>query len=135
MKSLKKSDCRWIVQFLPVVTMLSILLPLQPLALSLQPLGENNTLMISGRNEFKFADGYKTFHDVPKPWNYLVNSTDFSITAWKLSFKSRFDIEEPSIGFNPPEPVHREYFSRRSLGLLHDGSFCTRRWQLVARRR
>ena len=94
--------------------------PIRLPALSLQPFGENNTLIITGRNEFKFADGYNTTREVPKPWNYLVNTTDFSITAWRLSFRSRFDIEEPSIGFNPVEPVHREYFSRRTLGVLLD---------------
>jgi len=76
--------------------------------------------MITGRNEFKFADGYNATHEVFKPWNYLVNTTEFSITAWKLHFRSRFDIEEPSMGFNPVEPVHREYFSRRTLGLQLD---------------
>lgn len=106
--------------FLPLVPILSLLLPRQPLALSLQLFGENSTLMISGRNEFKFADGYNTTHDAAKPWNYLINSTDFSITASKLYFEGRFDIEEPSMGFNPAKPVHREYLSRRTLGVQLD---------------
>ncbi len=119
MKSSKKSDCRRVVRFLPLATNLFILLIHHSPARSLQ-LFENGALTISGRNEFKFADGYKTDRDVPKPWSYLVNSTDFGITAWKLSFKGRFDIEEPSMGFNPVEPVHREYFSMRTLGVQLD---------------
>ena len=115
-----KSDCRRAVLFLPTAVILSILPPLPLQALSLQSFGENNPLIISGGNEFKFAYGYNNTYEVPKPWKYLINSTDFSITAWKLYFKCRFDIEEPSMGFNPAEQVHREYFSRRTLGLQLD---------------
>lgn len=120
MNSLKKSNDRRVPLFLPPGVLFALLLSVQSTALSLQPFGDNTAFSVSGRNEFRFADGYDNTHAVPKPWNYLINSTDFSITAAKLYIKSRFDVEEPSAGFNPAEPVHREYFSRRTLGLQLD---------------
>ena len=120
MNSLKKSNSRRVSLFLPFIIPLAILLPAYPAELSLQPFGDNTTISISGRNEFRFADGYNNSHEVPEPWHYLINSIDFRITAAKLYVISRFDVEEPSLGFNPAEPVHREYFSRRTLGLQLD---------------
>jgi hypothetical protein len=73
-------------------------------------------LTVSGLNELRFADGDDISHDLPRPWNYLVNSTDIRAGIHGLYLKTRFDIEEPSLGYNPHEPVYREYLSRRTIG-------------------
>jgi hypothetical protein len=80
-------------------------------------------LTVSGLNELRFADGYDISRDVPRPWKYLTNSTDVRVGLRGLYLKTRFDVEEPSLGYNPTEPVYREYFSRRTLGFEMDPFF------------
>lgn len=85
--------------------------------LAFGPFNSNSTITVSGLNEFRFANGYNLQREEPQPWDYLTNTTDVSITTEKLYLKTRFAVEEPSMGFNPPEPVHREYFSKRTIGM------------------
>jgi hypothetical protein len=73
-------------------------------------------LSISGANEFRFADGYDLSYSARKPWNYLTNTTDLTAGFRNLRLKIRFDVQEPSMGYNPAEPVYREQLSRRTLG-------------------
>ncbi|MBN1574940.1 MAG: hypothetical protein JW913_00205 [Chitinispirillaceae bacterium] len=78
-------------------------------------------LSVSGLNELRFADGYDISDDLlPQPWKYLTNTTDVRVGIYGLYLKTRFDVEEPSLGYNPPEPVYREYFSRRTIGFEMD---------------
>ncbi|MBN1309274.1 MAG: hypothetical protein JXA18_15225 [Chitinispirillaceae bacterium] len=71
----------------------------------------------SGFNELRFADGYDISGGSQRLWKYLTNTTDVRVGVGGLYLKMRFDVEEPSLGYNPPEPVYREYFSRRTIGL------------------
>lgn len=71
---------------------------------------------LSGLNEFRFAKGFDITDNDQKPWNYLTNTTDVRAGLRSMYLKIRFDVQEPSMGFNPLEPVYREYFSRRTLG-------------------
>ncbi|MBN1761107.1 MAG: hypothetical protein JW863_22455 [Chitinispirillaceae bacterium] len=80
-----------------------------------QPLPPGD-LSVSGANEFRFADGYDISYDFQRPWRYLTNATDLTAGFRSLYLKLRFDVQEPSMGFNPPEPVYREYLSHRTLG-------------------
>jgi hypothetical protein len=73
-------------------------------------------LTASGGNELRLARGYDMTDSIARPWDYLVNSSDLRLGIRGIYTKLRFDIEEPGMGFNPPEPVHREYLSRRTLG-------------------
>ena len=71
---------------------------------------------VSGFNELRFADGYDISGGSQRLWKYLTNTTDVRVGVGALYLKTRFDVEEPSLGYNPPEPVYREYFSRRTIG-------------------
>jgi hypothetical protein len=74
-------------------------------------------ITVSGFNELRFADGYDISGGSSRPWKYLTNTSDVRVGVGALYLKTRFDVEEPSLGYNPPEPVYREYFSRRTIGL------------------
>ncbi|MBN1128909.1 MAG: hypothetical protein JXA71_07985 [Chitinispirillaceae bacterium] len=72
---------------------------------------------ITGVNELRLSRGYDiSFTDADKPWDYLVNTMDITAQAKTFYSKLRFDVQEPSMGFNPVEPVYREYLSRRTFG-------------------
>ena len=90
-------------------------------------LPEMQEFAVSGLNEFRFADGYDISPDLlplpPRPWKYLTNSTDVRAGLHGLYLKTRFDVEEPSLGYNPGEPVYREYLSRRTIGFEMDPFF------------
>jgi hypothetical protein len=77
-------------------------------------------ITVSGLNELRYADGYDMSRDLLRPWEYLLNSTDARVQTGGLYLKMRFDVEEPSLGYNPPDPVYREYFSRRTIGFETD---------------
>ncbi|MBN1129319.1 MAG: hypothetical protein JXA71_10050 [Chitinispirillaceae bacterium] len=74
-------------------------------------------LAITGVNELRLSRGHDISADLQdKPWDYLVNTMDITAQARSFYTKLRFDVQEPSMGFNPVEPVYREYLSRRTFG-------------------
>ncbi|MEW6042578.1 MAG: DUF6029 family protein, partial [Elusimicrobiota bacterium] len=74
-------------------------------------------ISVSGSNLLQFARGYNIDKPSTKePWNYLTNYLDFDIMVQNFFLQGRFQIDEPSLGYNPYPPVYREYFSRRSVG-------------------
>lgn len=79
-------------------------------------------LNATGSNLLRYADGFNTTTATKRPWQYLTNSTDIRLNIRTLYSRLRFDVEEPGMGFNPAEPVHREYLSRRTIG-FDDGRF------------
>ena len=89
-------------------------------------------ISVSGINELRLAHGYDiSERTLDRPWNYLINTMDVTAQASAFYTKLRFDVQEPSMGFNPPEPVFREYLSRRTFGfetaplLLEAGNIST----------
>ncbi len=77
----------------------------------------SDNLTASALNELRFADGSDISSELKRPWNYFVNTTDIRVGFKRLYLKTQFEVQEPSMGYNPPERVYREHFSRRTIGL------------------
>jgi len=89
-------------------------------------------ITVNGINELRLARGYDiSDNTLDRPWNYLTDIMDITARTGVFYTKLRFEVQEPNMGFNMPEPVFREYLSRRTFGfetaplLLEAGNIST----------
>jgi hypothetical protein len=75
-------------------------------------------LSVSGDNILQCANGYRDIDQssTKKPGDYLTDYLNFDVQMRKLFLQGRFQIDQPSLGYDPSSPVFREFFSRRAVG-------------------
>jgi hypothetical protein len=100
-----------------LLTVTLLATPLSLFAAEEVPRSRAPDITVNGINELRLARGYDISEStLDRPWDYLINTMDVTAQAREFYTKLRFDVQEPSMGFNPPEPVFREYLSRRTFG-------------------
>jgi len=75
-------------------------------------------ISVSGDNILQGGMGYKDIDQssTKKPGDYLTDYLNFDIQIRKFFLQGRFQIDQPSLGYDPSSPVFREFISRRAVG-------------------
>lgn len=77
-----------------------------------------SNISVSATNNFILNHGEKDFTDSTKRQssNYCIDYLDYYLQMKSFFFRGRFQVDAPSLGYNPKISVFREFFSRRTIG-------------------